>query len=320
MCTNWILQRDGSLRPCHVCKQCKLIRYFDWVGRCIAESKVSAHTFVVCLTYGHDPHLTSVEDHTHAHLLLYSDVQKYLKLLRKHTKGRIRFFCAGEYGSKKGRAHWHLVIFCKKNPPPNIRFDERYIHQWKAGAALWPHGWSFWQPAVTENIRYVVGYLHKMKQNDEYRMFRYSKMPHIGAEYFAQLARQSVEQGLPPNNRYRFPNDWTKNRNLREYRLSRAALYHYLREYDEEWVRRHGSRNWPQSDLLDLYVDVRGRIDRRLAHERDYSEEFEERSLYLRGRERTPVWHTMTSGDGTAVMLHPLQLRSDAYRKQSRGE
>ena len=41
--------------------------------------------------------------------MTYSDVQKYLKLLRRH-RYQVRYFVTGEYGSKGGRAHWHIVL------------------------------------------------------------------------------------------------------------------------------------------------------------------------------------------------------------------
>lgn len=320
MCLNWITTDKGLVRPCHVCWQCKRDHLKDWVGRCIAESKMNAHTLVGCLTYGSDERYDSA-DHPHAHILLYSDVQKYWKLLRKYTGGQVRFFVAGEYGSKKGRAHWHVIAFCRNALPPNIEYWQRYIHCNEKGGKLWPHGWSYWEPSAPENIRYVVKYLDKVPTDDQHSLFRFSKCPGLGFEYFSVLACQAVEQGLPPRIEYRFANDWKRDGTLREYRMSRAGLFHYLASYDLEWQRLHGNESWPQSELMEAYVDERDRLARRGVRLGDSGWDDYVRKFDLQRLEVTPQWVTMTDGDGRGVQLYPLSQESiDRYRRASRGE
>ncbi len=70
--------------------------------------------------------------------LLYSDVQNFLKRLRKSyskfigNETKLRYFIVGEYGPKSLRAHWHLLLFVKQKSPKF--FCEKNLHKiWKFG-------------------------------------------------------------------------------------------------------------------------------------------------------------------------------------------
>lgn len=234
-----------------MCWQCKRDRVSDWVGRCIAESATSRETMVVTLTYGRDDHYRV--DHPHSQMLHYRDVQLYLKRLRLATLGRVRFFCTGEYGSLKGRAHWHLILFFSGLLTPGVKLGERFLHD------PWPDGWSFWETAVPENMRYCVKYLLKDQVAGHDRVHRMSSAPELGNAYFRREALRYVEQGLPPREFYRFPNDWDRFGDPREYRLSRCALYKFLAYYARAWKELHGDENWPQCELMEAYCDERAR-------------------------------------------------------------
>lgn len=99
---------DGTEVACRKCWQCKRNRVNDLVGRCIAESRYSAKTYAVTLTYANDAGVNAVT-------LVYKDVQDFLKRLRKRYN--VRYIVAGEYGTAKGRAHWHIILFFKDQYP-----------------------------------------------------------------------------------------------------------------------------------------------------------------------------------------------------------
>lgn len=68
----------------------------------------------VTLTYA-DEHLPLARDEEtdlwHP-TLVKKDLTRYVKALRKHfPPGRVRYFGSGEYGSKGGRPHYHLIFF-----------------------------------------------------------------------------------------------------------------------------------------------------------------------------------------------------------------
>ena len=58
--------------------------------------------------YGRCPELTPEDI---AEILLYTDVQKFLKRLRKAYRGKLRYFVAGEYGEQTARPHYHMILY-----------------------------------------------------------------------------------------------------------------------------------------------------------------------------------------------------------------
>lgn len=89
--------------PCKRCMECRIRYTMEWKTRMIHESKYHEHNQFLNLTYS-DENLPYGRD------LVYQHVQTFLKAVRKNY-GPVRFFCAGEYGSDRGRPHWHLIIY-----------------------------------------------------------------------------------------------------------------------------------------------------------------------------------------------------------------
>lgn len=207
MCTAPNTLPDGTEVGCRGCWQCNERKVDDWVGRCIAESKAALRTFSISLTYGRDE--DDNVDHIRAALLTYSDVQKYFKRLRK-SGYVVRYFAVGEYGSTKGRAHWHLIVFYYDNaavisdrrmhnaeievglkrgkllPVPASSVPEHEISTRGADGDLrdvrfsdrhWQHGHAVWEElvdgfdaAASRAVRYVCKYLLKDSQDDASQM------------------------------------------------------------------------------------------------------------------------------------------------------
>lgn len=91
--------------PCGKCIPCLQAKRNDWSFRLEQENKVSKSAHFVTLTYDRK-HLRSDEK------LSKRDLQLYLKRLRKKDESnRIRYYAVGEYGSKLGRPHYHILLF-----------------------------------------------------------------------------------------------------------------------------------------------------------------------------------------------------------------
>ncbi len=199
MCVNPIKIPDYGFVACRECWQCRETKVDDWVGRNIAESKTAKAAHVVTLTYGQDQ-TTGDIDHIKAAVLTYSDVQKYLKYLRADGFP-VRYFVVGEYGSLKGRAHWHIILYWQGAVPDHV-IRENFMQK------HWPHGWSYWDKCSPEAIRYACKYLLKDPADPEKQGWgpMPSKKPPLGDEYFKRLADLHVEQGLSPQHLfYSFP-------------------------------------------------------------------------------------------------------------------
>lgn len=266
MCIRPILLPNGVEVPCQKCWQCRENRVSDWVGRCIAESKTCFKSSFGTLTYGRDEYYNI--DHMRARNLVYSDVQKYLKLLRVYNTP-LRYFVAGEFGTEKGRAHWHIMAFWQERLPPNYVEGKRYNHfADKLGKrSLWSHGFTQWDPLQLGNIKYGMKYILKNYDDERSeRFFGLSRMPSLGYEYFRYLALLHVEQGLSPRDLYYgFPENRNKRGEVIRHYLRGASAWHYLRNFDEQWQMKYHNQDWPNSDLMDLYVDERERRKRRAA-------------------------------------------------------
>ena len=186
---------DVGFVACRKCWQCIETKIDDWVGRCVAESVTATAAHVVTLTYGHDME-TGDRDNIRAAVLTYSDVQKYLKRLR-FDGFPVRYFITGEYGSKKGCAHWHIILYWQDKVPEHVlRENFKQKH--------WPHGWSYWDKSTPEAVRYACKYLLKDPSDDEMQSWgpMVSKYPPLGDAYFHKLAGMYVDQGLSPQNLY----------------------------------------------------------------------------------------------------------------------
>lgn len=207
MCISPNMLPDGTQVGCRECWQCRERKVDDWVGRCIAESKTALRTFSISLTYGRDE-FDNV-DHIRAALLTYSDVQKYFKRLRK-SGYVVRYFAVGEYGSTKGRAHWHLIVFYYDNadviaerklynaeietglrrgkllPVPSSAVPEHeistrgvdgHIQDVRFSDAHWQHGHAVWEElqdgydaSASRAVRYVCKYLLKDARDEASQM------------------------------------------------------------------------------------------------------------------------------------------------------
>lgn len=104
--------------PCGRCIGCQLDKSLDWAARLSMELKYHDSSYFITLTYSDDSipkrkyvdHLTG--EVCEAQTLKKKDVQDFMKRLRYYfPNDNIRFFCAGEYGTKTFRPHYHLIVF-----------------------------------------------------------------------------------------------------------------------------------------------------------------------------------------------------------------
>lgn len=217
MCLNptevWINLGDGVGRSqmvaCHRCFQCIDRIVLDFQGRCTAEARSAVAAHFVTLTYGRDERGSS--DHARAAVFMYSDVQKLLKLLRKWGYPA-RYFVSGEFGEKKGRVHWHILLFWEKAVPPGIVLDEPR-HMWARfddqgeqaklrdgePAWFWEHGFAHFRTAHSGSVRYACDYAMKELSKGEIgRRPGMSKKPPLGTDYFLELADEYARKGVAP--------------------------------------------------------------------------------------------------------------------------
>lgn len=239
--------------PCRHCWRCRLDRVYDWVGRAIAENEVCTRAYFVTMTYGRTNRIgESLEDR--ARTLHYPDIQKWLKRIRKNHN--VRYIVTGEYGSKKGRAHWHALLFFR-GKLPDVKLGFKY---WGTGPhntdPFWTDGHTQWETFHPAHAKYVCKYMLKSDDALHPSMAMLSKKPPLGHEYFVKRAEWYVEQGLSPQDmKYTFPHLHSGKGKPREYYLQGVSRDNFLAAFIEKWRAKHGKDSWPYSELIEDMLD-----------------------------------------------------------------
>lgn len=99
--------------PCGKCPECRNRRASGWSFRLMYEEKRSKSAQFITLTY--DTKYVPISRNGFMDLSK-RDVQLFFKRLRKYhipwdDKFPIKYYCAGEYGGKTWRPHYHIIIF-----------------------------------------------------------------------------------------------------------------------------------------------------------------------------------------------------------------
>lgn len=254
MCVSPTQLDPETLVACRYCWQCRENRLNDLVGRCIAEQYSSDQTLAVALTYAGDGPETA--------MLRYADVQKMLKRLRR-AGFYVRYIVAGEYGSKKGRAHWHGVLFFSAVHPekigpfrvPKIVDDHRkrgpwdvFLPRWanddKARIAWrpWKHGFAYFQQPNYGGFAYCLKYaLKDQSEVSQVVNLAMSKKPALGHHYFMKLAQQHVDQGLAPSSLLYSFDVFDAKGKRRKFLIKGISRENYLQAFEDLWSETHGT-------------------------------------------------------------------------------
>ncbi len=242
MCMNPYHLSLGVDVACKQCWQCQKARVNDLVGRCLAEMARSSCTLAVTLTYAGDVPESA--------LLRYRDIQLFLKRLR-FAGFKVRYICAGEYGSRKGRAHWHIVLFFRGKKRPDVPINSNIAWEY------WPHGFSYFQRAGYEGFAYLMKYALKDSSDAAHtRHLAMSKKPPLGHDFFMDMADDIVEAQLPMQMPcYSFQPVRDRKGKIRRFSLRGRMKELMCDRYRIAWALRWGGEP-PESDwYLEAYAD-----------------------------------------------------------------
>lgn len=148
--------------PCGKCIECKARRVSHWSYRLMEESKRCDSAHFITFTY-EDQQNTKSSDTAHftksgLRTLLLRDVQLFWKRVRKRAEKRgsvhIKYYCAGEYGSKSGRPHYHAIVF-------NALPEEL--------EGSWEHGYMHFGTVTGASVGYCLKYISKGSRVPEYK-------------------------------------------------------------------------------------------------------------------------------------------------------
>lgn len=218
------------LIPCGQCIGCRIRQREDWTTRIELEARdyPKDEVWFITLTYDED-HVPGMITKTgeimrkvqytwkpgekrpsSVQILLYEDIQKFLKRLRKAYRGKLRYFVAGEYGEQTARPHYHMILYGWRPTDLKelykIQHNGYYTSEWLKG--IWRMGQIQIAQAVPETYRYVAGYVTKKmyeidgkKANTYYELGQtkpfacMSLRPGIGDKYYQEHKAEIWRQG-----------------------------------------------------------------------------------------------------------------------------
>lgn len=180
---------------CGTCVNCKMHRSQEWCMRLEMESNYWKDICFVTLTYNDE----SLPRHVIDGHLFFSDeeievnpdleyvfiptlssdhLKLYIKRLRKHLDHRIRYFAVGEYGTKRGRPHLHIMFFGLNAVDVNTR---RLLRE------QWHYGFVDVRPFFKETCTYIAGYVQKKLYGKDRDFFRFPEFmrcsQHLGEQW-----------------------------------------------------------------------------------------------------------------------------------------
>lgn len=133
---------------CRKCEECVSIRKSQWCFRALAEAEHAFNSIFLTLTY-------ATEYLPEGGNVRLRDCQLFFKRLRKNislwypdfdTKDYpVKYFLVSEYGSKRQRPHYHLILWNCPLSPDEI-------------AATWKLGFVKVKPCVEPTVQYTLKY------------------------------------------------------------------------------------------------------------------------------------------------------------------
>lgn len=189
---------DPLLIPCGQCIGCRLSYSRTWALRCMCEKLYSVNSYFLTCTYNDDNLVFGSSDNA---TLCKRDFQLFVKRLRKSlfgsSKGNLRLYYAGEYGTTTFRPHYHAIFF---NLPLNDLKLAGYSHNvpiYKSDflSNVWGLGYVWIGDVTFKSCAYVARYVtkkHKGKDSSFYsdlgiepEFCCMSRNPGIGFQFLA---------------------------------------------------------------------------------------------------------------------------------------
>lgn len=153
--------------PCGKCPECQKDYYTQWATRGSRELMRWPCSLFITLTYD-DEHLPKDRSLNKKHV---QDFIKRVKTAMGSSRANpIRQIYCGEYGSKTGRPHYHVILFnCHfSDKKPWRRTDQgKTVYVSERLRALWPFGNSEFGIAEPGSIAYLFKYVLKKKTRKE---------------------------------------------------------------------------------------------------------------------------------------------------------
>lgn len=271
--------QDFENVPCGKCKGCARRKANSWVLRLMAEAQTARHAIVLTLTYAGDgtpgmPKGWRADGHERE--IHYRDFQLFMKRLRKRYAklgATVRYFVAGEYGSRKGRAHFHVILYFVGGAPELVSVVDREFPESKDKNDNFHHAtwWDVQRDVPMGHINrlagsfgtgkafYVAKYIVKGMTGECEAVWKSSFT--LGRDYVSQIAERDARYGTWSKGYARMPG-LVENKNW-QVPMMGSLRGHYVRE-----VMRFSYEMGKEPDFRELPVGIERTVDRIVKKER----------------------------------------------------
>lgn len=171
------IERPHAFLPCRQCPVCAQSIKKDWTIRIIHEAQY--HEVNCALTLTFSPEV--LEQRKPMKWSVYkSDVTKFIKKLRtyinryENSDVKIKYYAAGEYGSKTNRPHYHIIIFGWVPSDIDVHGKSTVVvnnaseqHHSQFIDRVWNQGRSTVGLFTGSSAGYIAGYVNKKLDNKE---------------------------------------------------------------------------------------------------------------------------------------------------------
>lgn len=235
---------------CGHCINCKIHRAQEWCIRLEDESHYWREICFVTLTYNDDSlpkhvidgHLfyedEEIEQHPELGYIYEPTLRSdhlclFIKRLRKQIVSKIRYYAVGEYGTRVGRPHFHLIVF---GLPYVFQKTEDFLSK------IWPYGFVVVRPFYPETCSYIAGYVQKKLYGKDRYLFKLPEFmrcsQHLGEQWlldnissFDNEHPYIVKNGF----KYGIPRQWRKIL-VKKGRLKETSDYVAAKIQEEEYM------------------------------------------------------------------------------------
>lgn len=242
--------------PCGKCPNCMKRRTSGWSFRLVKEGERSETALFVTLTY--DTKYVPLTKNGYM-TLNKRDIQTYMKRLRKLSETKLKYYVCGEYGSKRDRPHYHMIIF-----NADAEKVERAWSHYQAGLGYVPIGSIYIGEVNEATIGYTLKYMQKQgkipKHKNDDRLKEFSLMSKgLGANYVTK--NMAIWHHTDLENRMYVP--------LKDGKKIAMPRYYKNRIYSETQkltINRHFKKIMPEKmeeeyqKLKDDYGDLYGKV------------------------------------------------------------
>ena len=206
--------------PCGKCLGCRLDYSRNWAIRSTNEAFMHSYynnCSFLTLTFNDDMLNRRENPHSLNKAAMVSWMKRFRKAVKAHYNTEFRFMLCGEYGTRKKRPHYHLIVY-GFNFPDKYVFQVRKIKNQKVYYYRSPFLESIWRPAHStdsfgfsvlgevnfESSAYVARYVTKklfgkyadiVYKDKEPEFLKVSRMPGLGYDFFKKYYIDIVRRG-----------------------------------------------------------------------------------------------------------------------------